>query len=217
MQQLSFALQNQFDFTEENFLILPENSSAHGFLDKFFAQENFSNAQFPALIITGAPASGKTHLLNIFAQKFSAEFLQLDSTSILQKNHFYIVENIEKITDEEALFHLINSVFVAKSFLIFSSAKKPQFKLKDLQSRIQNIVNIEIENPQPSSIEMLLVNRFGRKQLNVSSRIINFIATTISRNYSTINHTVELIEKFCFDHKKSPTLKEISELILLRS
>ncbi len=189
----------------------------HGFLEKFFAQEEFSSAQFPALIINGPIASGKTHLLNIFAQKSGARFLQLNSEIILQEDHFYIFENIDQIKDEELLFHLINKAFVAKSYLIFSSTEKPQFKLKDLQSRIKNIVNIEIENLQPSSIEMLLVNRFGRKQLNISSRITNFIATTIARDYSRINQAVELIEKFCFDYKKSPTLKEVGELLLLRS
>ena len=83
---LSFATQNQEKFTEKNFIINPENSSAYKFLEKFFNQDNYDSVQFPTIIVKGEEYSGKTHLLNIFANKYNAEFIN--------KEIFYFCDKI---------------------------------------------------------------------------------------------------------------------------
>jgi len=219
LKQLNLNLQTAQNLSEENFLILEENSAAFHFLEKFFAQKDFSQSQFQSLILKGPKASGKTHLLNIFAKKSGAEFLQIKKNTNkklvknLKANHFYILENIDEIQNEELLLHLINSAVETKAFLILSS-NQHQFKLKDLDSRLKNIFALQIKDPHLESIEMLLINAFSRRQIKVSSRIINFISDNISRSYEAILNAANLIESYCQDHGKNITLKNVSDILL---
>ena len=90
--QLSFDLhdpRNNDPYSEEYFANLPENSAAISFLEKFFGQENFALSQFQSLILRGPDASGKTHLVNIFAKKFQAEFLQIAEISDQNLSSFF--------------------------------------------------------------------------------------------------------------------------------
>ncbi len=206
-------------YHEEDFVILPENSSALKFLKKFFEQKDFSRSQNPALILRGSKACGKTHLLNIFAQKFDAEFITkntLEKKSLINsliKNHFYIVENIEEFDDEELLLNLVNSCHESGAFLILSTKEITKFKIKDLNSRLKNILVAEINEPSLESLTHLLANRLSRLQISLSSTALDMISKTISRNYDSVLAAVKKIEFFCHENKRSPTTKEIRQIL----
>lgn len=222
MQQLTFNLQtaeNLDPYSTENFVVLEENSAAFNFLGKFFSQNNFSQSQFPSLILKGPKASGKTHLLNIFAKKFQGEFLDFNKithknlASFFTPHRFYILENIDEIQNEELLLHLINSAFEAKAFLILSTTNLHQFQLKDLSSRLKNIFSLQIKDPCVATIKTLLINAFARRQIKVSSRIIDFIGDNISRNYAAILTAINLVELENKESGKNLSLKKIEEIL----
>ncbi len=222
MQQLSLDLpikENSDPYLEEDFVLLDENSAAVNFLSKFFAQKKFSQAQFPSLLLRGPAQSGKTHILNIFAKKFQAEFLQIaeisdqNLSSFFSENKFYILENINEITDEKLLFHLVNAAAESKAFLILSSQNKAQFELKDLSSRIKNIFALEIKNPSQEAIKMLLINAFSRKQLKVSRGVIDFIASHSERTFEAVIVSVKLVEFYTAEVGKNITIKEMKKIL----
>ncbi len=222
MQQLSLDLpikENSDPYLEEDFVLLDENSAAVNFLSKFFAQKKFSQAQFPSLLLRGPAQSGKTHILNIFAKKFQAEFLQIaeisdqNLSSFFSENKFYILENINEITDEKLLFHLVNAAAESKAFLILSSQNKAQFELKDLSSRIKNIFALEIKNPSQEAIKMLLINAFSRKQLKVSRGVIDFIASHSERTFEAVVVSVKLVEFYTAEVGKNITIKEMKKIL----
>lgn len=222
MQQLSLdlSIKENFDpYLEEDFVLLDENSAAVNFLSKFFAQKKFSQAQFPSLLLRGPAQSGKTHILNIFAKKFQAEFLQIaeisdqNLSSFFSENKFYILENINEIADEKLLFHLVNAASESKAFLILSSQNKAQFELKDLSSRIKNIFALEIKNPSQEAIKMLLINAFSRKQLKVSKVVIDFIASHSERTFEAVVVSVKLVEFYTAEVGKNITIKEMKKIL----
>ncbi len=222
--QLFFPFQtgnNHDSYLEEDFLLLDENSAALNFLKEFFAQKDFVNSRFPSLLIKGPQASGKTHLLNIFARKFHAEFLtkeklsEVNPAGFFAANHFYIFENIEQIENDELLFHLINSAFEAKAFLILTSVPQVNFQLKDLMSRLRNIFAVEIKNPSDETIKQLLVNGFARRQIALSNQVINFISDNIAKNYAAIFLLIKKVELHCQESGKNLTVKEIAEIMKL--
>ncbi|NBV06347.1 MAG: hypothetical protein EBS06_03805 [Proteobacteria bacterium] len=222
MKQLILNLkiaENKNSYSAENFVTLAENSAAKNLLEQFFKQKEFPQAQFKSLILKGAKASGKTHLLNIFAKQDSVNFLEITKITkqnlvkFLKKNQFYILENIHEIKNEELLLHLINSVSEAKSFLILSCENKQDFALKDLTSRLKNIFTTEIKNPNLETIKMLLINAFSRRQIKVSDHIVDFIANNISRSYEAIFKAAELIEKYCNESGKNITLQTVTRII----
>jgi chromosomal replication initiation ATPase DnaA len=222
LQQLSLDLpiKENFDpYLEEDFVLLDENSAAVNFLSKFFSQKKFSQAQFPSLLLRGPAQSGKTHILNIFAKKFQAEFLQIaeisdqNLSSFFSENKFYILENINEIADEKLLFHLVNAASESKAFLILSSQNKAQFELKDLSSRIKNIFALEIKNPSQEAIKMLLINAFSRKQLKVSKVVIDFIASHSERTFEAVVVSVKLVEFYTAEVGKNITIKEMKKIL----
>ncbi len=222
MQQLSLDLpikENSDPYLEEDFVLLDENLAAVNFLSKFFAQKKFSQAQFPSLLLRGPAQSGKTHILNIFAKKFQAEFLQIaeisdqNLSSFFSENKFYILENINEIADEKLLFHLVNAAAESKAFLILSSQNKAQFELKDLSSRIKNIFALEIKNPSQEAIKMLLINAFSRKHLKVSRGVIDFIASHSERTFEAVVVSVKLVEFYTAEVGKNITIKEMKKIL----
>jgi hypothetical protein len=197
LSQLSFPFQDETNFyREEDFLALAENLVARNFLQKFFAQEKFSSAQLPSLILKGAEASGKTHLLHIFVQKFAAKFLNKEEifsanpVEFFCADKFYILEDFYKITDEEALLRLVNSAHEAGAFLLLSTRELQSFHLKDLNSRLKNIVIVAIENPGIEAMEHLLMNRLARRQIRPSKRLIKSILNRIKRSYAAVNEEI---------------------------
>jgi chromosomal replication initiation ATPase DnaA len=210
LSQLSFPFQTtSTPYREEDFLLLAENSSAVNFLKKFFAQENFSKSQFPSVILKAAPFAGKTHLLHIFAKKFSAEFLEKEKISnvnpadFFSENKFYILEDVNEIADEELLLRLINSAFESGAFLILSANSLAQFRLKDLTSRLKNIFTVEIKNPSQESIKQLLVNGFARRQIKVSRQVTDLISDRIDRSYEAVFAAVKKVEAHCQEGGRS--------------
>ncbi len=225
MLQLSFNFQDNNSegfFREENFLQLPENSSAINFLNQFFAQKNFAMAHIPSILIKGENLCGKSHILHVFANEhkgdYAAEFLDkqeiigLSFVHFFSADHFYILENIEEIKDEELLLRLINSASEAKAFLVLTTSSPFLFSLKDLTSRLKNIFTVEIKNPSYESVKQLLVHGFAQRQIKLPTPIINFIADHIKRNYQAVFDAVKLVELFCQERGENLNLKKAKEL-----
>jgi chromosomal replication initiation ATPase DnaA len=219
--QLSLPLQisGQTDvFKEEDFCLFSENIDAFNLLKKFLSQKDFSTAQFQSLILKGGEACGKTHMLQVLSKKFSIEFLEkaeifdLNLSEVFIKNKFYVLEDIEKITDEKSLFHLLNYAVEAKIFLILSSIDKADFKLKDLVSRLKNIYNIEIKNPNLETVKLLLLNLFSRRQIKLSKAIIDYIADNIDRSYFEILIAVKKVDFYLQENSGNLTLKKIKTM-----
>jgi len=190
--QLSFSFPQNENYLEEDFIILPENSAAKNLLEKFFAQKDFSASQLTSLILKGEEACGKTHLLHIYARKKSAQFIDCEKNpaDFFSKNNFYILDDADKIKDDELLLHIVNSASEAKAFLLLSVQNISHFKLRDLVSRLKNIAVAEIKNPSLESIEQLLANGFARSQRKVSLAEIRSISKKISRNYRAISEVI---------------------------
>lgn len=197
MSQLFFLFQNEEKYLEEEFVLLAENLSAQNFLQKFFEQKDFNSSSLQSLILKGERASGKTHLLNIFVRKFGGEFLDRTKISSLNladffaQNHFYILEDFNQIKDEELLLRLVNSAREAKAFLLLSASEKGDFKLKDLVSRLRNIVEVEIKNPGIESLEQLLINRLARRQIRPSQKLIKSILSQMKFEYEAIDLAIK--------------------------
>lgn len=198
--QLSFTFPDNPNKEAEDFLLLPENSSAFNFVKKFFAQNDFSKSPITSLILKGEEASGKSHLLNIFAKKNEVEFLTVAEISGLNlanyfvKNKFYIFDKANEINDEELFFHLFNSIFQANAFLVLVINDDFNFKLKDLNSRLKNIPIAEIKNLSLESTKQLLQNHLSRRQIKLSRQVMDFVANNISRNYLAVFEMTKLLE-----------------------
>ncbi len=195
----SFTAHNQEKFTEKNFILTPENSSAFKFLEKFFNQEDYSATQFPIMIIKGEENSGKTHLLNIFANKYQAEFIDKEilndnnPLNIFANNKFFIVDDYSQIKEEERILSLINSANEARVFLLLADDNQRKFNLKDLNSRLKNIFATEVKNPSHETMKILIANQLSIQQIKLSTDLLEDIISNTPRSYIEIDSIIKKI------------------------
>jgi len=207
------------NFKSEDFLKLPENIDACNFLDNFFTQNNYLNNAEKSCILRGESGCGKTHLLNIYAQKYHANFIseeQIKSENplrIFYENGFFIIDDFCQIADEEKLLQYLNCATESKAFLILVFDKNKIFELKDLQSRIKNIASCQINQASLDSLKQIFINFLAKKQIDLSSQIINFIFTNISPNYFSLNQIIKKIDFFCRENDKKLNLISIKEIL----
>ena len=222
MSQLFFDFydsKNIDNFKIDDFLKLPENIDAYNFLDNFFKQNNYQKNLLKSMILKGESGCGKTHLLNIYAQKYQANFISAEQIKfenplkIFYENGFFVIDDFCQIADEEKLLQYINCATESKAFLILIFNENKIFELKDLQSRIKNIASCQINQASLDSLKQIFINILTRKQIDLSNKIINFIFSNISPNQSSVNQIVKKIDFFCRENDKKFNLINAKELL----
>ncbi len=219
MSQLALPFQTSSNlYKKEDFLLTEENAKAFKALKVFFDQKDFSVSQIAQIILKGEKASGKTHLLNNFAVKTNAEFLDksdlldVNLVSIFSKNKFYILEDFNEISDENLLFHILNAANEANAFLVLSCNDSPNFKLKDLNSRLKNIPISEIDNLSEETAKQLLTNYLARKQIRLSAKFVSTTVQKVDRTYQSILDASKRVELAIQENGKGFSLKIIEKI-----
>ncbi|MDA7705730.1 DnaA/Hda family protein, partial [Rickettsiales bacterium] len=198
MTQLSFNFDINNQEIDDELIICQSNLKIFQFLDQYRLKNNI----LPNIIcLIGAKHSGKTSFLNLWKSQFNAldvsNILISELNNYINPDSFYYLDNLCQSSNEEFLFHLINIVKEKKAFLLLSSSKKLldlNWGLEDLKSRIKNIHQLEIENPDDDLIKILLTKYFSQRQLKIDYNIINYIASNVTRDFDDIFRMAKLIE-----------------------
>lgn len=168
------------NFKEEDFLHFTENQNACALLDNFFA-DFFDNKFFKNLIIYGDSCVGKTHLLNIYANKFRLEIISLSQLDDLQpldyfrQKQIYILDDLSLFQNENKILQIINCANEVNAGLILIYRKFENYQTPDLNSRIQNMLSVNIENYSPAHLKIIFANILARKQIYLNQKLLDLI------------------------------------------
>ena len=203
------------NFTNDDYYISKNNKHIFDFLMQWPKwDKNFLN-------ISGEKFSGKTHLMNIFINKFQGiklEAKSLDNEKIkeIKFNQNIILENLDEKVDENLLYSLINSIEIDNKYLIVTSCKSIvdiNFKLIDLRSRTKNFLLYNIPKPDDELIFALLLKNFSDRQISIDEKLINYIIKRIDRSYGKIFDFIYKIDEMSLKKKKSIDIKIIKEVL----
>ena len=203
------------NFKDQDFFISHSNKHIFKLFDTWPKWEkNFLN-------IIGEKFSGKTHLINIFLEKFGGikiESKKLDN-EYLKKIKVYqniVLEDLEEIIDENLLFTFLNIIDQDNKYLITTS-KKPitslSFKLEDLKSRSSNFLLINIEKPDDELIFALILKNLSDRQISIEKKLIDYVIKRIDRSYSKIFDFIYKIDELSLKKQKSIDHKIIKEAL----
>ncbi|MDC0585868.1 DnaA/Hda family protein, partial [Candidatus Pelagibacter sp.] len=177
------------------------------------------NKNFVNLI--GEKFSGKSHLVNIFLEKFNG--IKLNASEInnqsLTKIKIYeniVIENLNKRIDENLFFTLLNIIDQDNKYLIVTSEKpivEFLFKLDDLNSRSKNFLLSVIEKPEDDLMFALILKNLSDRQINIDKKLIDFIIKRIDRSYGKIYDFIYKIDKISLKRKKPIDFKIIKEAL----
>ena len=169
----------------------------------------------------GEQYSGKSHLSKIFETKttcLNIESINFTNEILLKfkTKQALIVENFNFNIPEKLLYSLINIVEQENKYLLITSLKplnKFDFKLKDLNSRINNCLFVEIGVPDDELIYALIVKNFSDRQINIDKKIIEYIIKRINRSYKDIFLFIYKVDQLSLQKGKPINLSIIKKIL----
>lgn len=224
-KQLPIDFIHETLYEREDFMVSKSN------IEAIKAVDEWPNWPYFSLCIYGPEGSGKTHISHIFAdnvytktnakQKIPlvrARGIKLENIyRFFEESKCLIVENLDdKYINEEALFHLYNLYKNEGGYILFTTTKPParmNFKLADLQSRLNTIPVIEIKEPDSDLLSALIVKLFADRQVNISPEIVNYITNNTIRSFSYIKKLVIEADNTSISRKRAISIPIIKEAI----
>ncbi len=203
------------NFKDQDFYVSKSNEHSFGLLNSWPKWDK----KFINLI--GEKFSGKSHLINIFLEKYrgikiNAEDINNDFLQQIKIYENIIVEDLTEKINENLLFTLINIIDQDSKYLIVTS-KIPivdfKFKLNDLNSRSTNFILSQIEKPGDDLIYALILKNLSDRQISIDQKLIEFIIKRIDRTYGKISDFIYKIDEISLKRKKPIDFKIIKEAL----
>jgi chromosomal replication initiation ATPase DnaA len=183
-QQLVFELPHRPAMGLEDFLVSESNAAAVALIDRW--------PEWPvgAAVLVGPKGSGKTHLANVWLLRSSAVMVESwgitrDQVPAIASAGAVIIEDMQKLGDEAALFHLLNLVREQRLQILLTTDTAPgdlHIGLPDLHSRLKALPLASISTPDDALLRAVLVKLFADRQLNVEPHIIDYVLVRMERS-----------------------------------
>lgn len=218
-KQLYFDMPDKTALGIEDYIITESNSFAFDLISRMIKGEINQG------VISGPSFSGKTHLSKILIKNIGSNeslYIDRDYKKIIEKvgsSNLIVIENIDKVLEdksEEDLFHIINFTKENDKKLLMTSGKSIsniEFKLEDLKSRLNAVIEAKIMQPDDELMKLVLIKIFNDKQLLINPNVIDFLMSRLERSYKSINDFIEKIDKFSLERGKKITIALINDLI----
>ncbi|MDB9923730.1 DnaA/Hda family protein [Candidatus Pelagibacter sp.] len=215
LNQLILKFDYDQNFKDQDFYVSKSNQFSFKLLNSWPKWEkNFVN-------LIGEKFSGKTHLVNIFLQKFKG--IKIKSNRInnetfkeIKVYENIIIEDLNEKLDENLLFTLLNIIEQDNKYLIITSIKPIvnfSFELDDLNSRAKNFLLSNIEKPEDDLMFALILKNLSDRQISIDKKLIDFIIKRIDRSYGKIFEFIYKIDEISLKRKKPIDFKIIKEAL----
>lgn len=218
LQQLTFNLAARTALGIGDFFVSPSNEMAVGWVDRW--------PDWPshALVLSGPPASGKTHLAHVWQAKSGApRLLYADLAAlegVLSTARNIVVEDVDIETPdrarEEALLHAFNWTRERGGYLLMTARSAPgrwNLLLPDLSSRLKGAHLTEIAPPDDSLLAALMLKLFDDRQLKVGSDVVLFLLGRTGRSFAAVAHLVEALDRASLVSRRNITVPLAREVL----
>jgi DnaA regulatory inactivator Hda len=158
-----------------------------------------------ACLVIGPPASGKTHLARIWAERAQAVFLRghelWEPAAPLQRlgeARACVVDDAEDMADETLLFHLYNLLAECRGGLLMTAARPVAawtLRLADLRSRLLTAWPVRIDPPDDRLLAALLVKQLADRQLRPDADVVSFLVNRIERSFAAARAVVRTLDR----------------------
>ena len=211
-QQIPLDLRHVEALGREDYFVNESNENVLKWLNKW------PEWPTPTFVIYGPKASGKTHLLSVWAEKSQQDVFSINDVlssgweSFSDQKHMAIDDVHEAIGDEvkeKNLFHLYNQLLANGGTLLLTSEDTPSslnFALPDWASRMRAATSETLHEPDDNLLSIVLLKLFQDKKVTITDKEIQYIVPRIERSYATAQHLVEEVNQVSLSQKRPITI-----------
>ncbi len=208
-KQIPFDLPARPAMGRDDFLIGPENKDAAGWIDKW------PKWPAPVLILSGAAASGKTHLAAVWRDLSGADIVKgadlskISADDIVKRSEHILIDGVDlwigDRSSETVIFHLYNMFKEQGRSMLLTMRTTPaslEFSIPDLASRLRAAPVAMIHPPEDEFLAALLVKQFYDRQLQVGADVIRYVLPRMERSFAAVRDLVERADALALSEKR---------------
>ncbi|MEQ8479923.1 MAG: DnaA regulatory inactivator HdaA [Hoeflea sp.] len=197
VRQLPLVFDHEPATSRDDLIVSPSVHAAVAMIDKW------PDWPSPVVVLAGPTGSGKSHLASIWAARTGACRVELtapaDDAVEAAARAPVLVEDVDRRAyDENALFHLINSVRTHGSSVLMTARRFPsgwKIALPDLASRLKAATVVEIGEPDEELLAQVMVKLFADRQVSVDDRIIHWLVARMERSLAAAHLIVDRLDQ----------------------
>lgn len=205
MKQINFDLGFDSQYNESDFILSLCNVNAFNAVIK---NNQWVNGRF---LLIGEDGCGKTHLATIWKELNNAK--ELKENEVFENSSALLIENIERIKNEEYLFHLLNYCQNNSIPLLMTASCYPEYTLRDLSSRIKATMNAVIKNPDEELVNVLLHKFFTDQQMVVGEDVIEYLVNRVERSFLYLKNLLSTLDKLSLEEKRNITIPFVKSVL----
>jgi chromosomal replication initiation ATPase DnaA len=215
MPQLPLDLGFRPALGRADFLLAPCNAAAVAWIDRW------PDWPAPALALWGPPASGKTHLVEVWRARSNAVAIApraLTSSALprlLGAAQAAAIDEAQS-ADEEALLHLYNVLGERRGHLLLATREPPArwtLRLADLRSRLLAVPAVEVKPPDDALLGAVLVKLFADRQLRISEDVIAYLLPRIERSFAAAQEMVAALDQAALADQRAITVRLARDIL----
>jgi len=216
MDQLIFKFPFSKKYYKHDFFVSNNNFSA------FKLIESWPNWPGKWLNIFGDSGSGKTHLAKILEKKIDKvciiDAIDVNDEVIKSLNDIncLIIDNFKNNIEENLFYSLLNQSKQLNNYLLVNSknsVRGANFKLIDLQSRINSFLFIGIDLPNDDLLKVIISKTLSDKQISVNPKISDFIINNVERSYEKMFKFLKELDELSLSTGKSININLIKKVL----
>lgn len=192
--------------SRDAFIAAPGNARALAYLDAF------PDWTAPAAALIGPPASGKTHLAHIWAERSGATLVAARDLKELVAGPL-AVENVDDgVGDEAVLFALLER---GSPLLLTARSAPAQWRtsLPDLASRYRALVAFGLGAPDEALLMALAVKLFADRQVAVPEAVVTHLVRQLERSPAALRDFIARADAAALQTQKPINLQLIRALM----
>lgn len=214
-RQLPLDLGHTPGFSRDDLVVSQANAQAVALVDRW------PDWPAPVVVLAGPAGAGKTHLASIWRNMSAA--VTLKGTDI--ETHLPTLDATRPVLiddadlgplDQNGLFHLINQIRGAGSFLLLTARRFPSawgVTLPDLASRLKAAATVEIDEPDDLLLAGVITKLFADRQVEVDPAVVQYLVRRIERSLSTAMSVVERLDQAGLEQKTRITRALAGEIL----
>lgn len=208
-EQLPLELGHRAALGRDDFLISDSNREAVGWIDAW------PNWTAPGLVIVGPPASGKSHLAQVWCARAGAEMVdrrelaEPHAAARLAERERIVIDDADRTLDERNLLHLYNLIVERGGSLLLTAVEPPSrwpLQLADLRSRLAALPVVAIRPADDALVQAVLVKLFTDRQIRVDPELIMYLAARLDRSLAVAADAVNILDRAALAARRALTV-----------